>query len=187
MAAVQVNKEPIRHPDCCLSLSSTLLDKLTITLIRVGAEAGRLVLSIGSGSGLLEALLLEKWSTSAGAILSIEGIEVQQSVSTSLNKFLPEQHHSSVKGTWDLSPRAADASALMFVYPRNPDLVSGYLQSYALSTDAALDTVIYLGPKCDWAEFEQCFSGLNGWSTNVVPDEESGLLEYEMLAVAERR
>ncbi|KAK9418337.1 putative Ankyrin repeat-containing domain protein [Seiridium unicorne] len=147
--------------------------------------ADKLVLSVGSGSGLLEALLLERWSTLSEPKLFIEGVEVQQSVeSTLLNKYLPEQHHSSVKGTWDLSPRAGDAAAFMFVYPRSPKLISSYLGKFAQSK---LDTVVWLGPKCDWSDFEKCFEGIDGWLTRVVSDGESGLLEYEMLALMERQ
>ncbi|KAK9799888.1 hypothetical protein SCARD494_01681 [Seiridium cardinale] len=186
MAGLKLDKEPIRHPDCCLSLSSTLIDLLTSTLSRNGRHAtDKLVLSVGSGSGLLEALLLERWSTLSEPKLFIEGVEVQQSVeATLLNKYLPEQHHSSVKGTWDLSPRAEEAAALMFVYPRSPQLISRYLRQCSQSD---LEIVGWLGPKCDWSDFEKCFEGIDGWLTRVVPGGESGLLEYEMLALMERQ
>lgn len=189
MASVVLKEQPVRHPDCCLSLSTLLVDVLTSTLTRpTRAVSDKLVLSIGSGSGLLEALLNERWSISAEAGLSIEGVEVQQSSkATLLNKYLPEQYHSSVKGTWDLSPRAAEAFALMFVYPRSPQLVTRYIDEFARSNDASLSVFIWLGPKCDWAEFEHCFTVLDDWVTHIIPDTESGLLGYEILVVTTRK
>ncbi|ETS82876.1 hypothetical protein PFICI_04752 [Pestalotiopsis fici W106-1] len=198
MADVKLDKEPTRHPDCCLSLSSTLLDVLTSIVSHCAARtnADQLVLSIGSGSGLLEALLLERWAggaTNGVSHLFIEGVEVQKpggDTPSLLNKYLPEQHHSAVKGTWDLSPRAADAVVLIFVYPRSPALLRRYLEE--ATCEEALgrnrfQLAIWLGPKCDWTEFEGCFAGFSGWNLRVIPDEESGLFGYEMLAVLERQ
>lgn len=199
MADVKLGDEPKRHADCCLSLSTTLLNVLTSIVNRrvksgaPGADSERLVLSIGSGSGLLEALLQQKWATAprddASSGLFIEGVEVQQQSGkpSLLNKYLPEQHHSGVKGTWDLSPRAADAAVLMFVYPRSPELVRRYLDEATTQMRGRLGLVIWLGPKCDWAEFEGAFTGYSEWDTRVVPDDESGLFGYEMIAVLEKQ
>lgn len=199
MADVKLSDEPTRHADCCLSLSTTLLNVLTSIVNRrvksgaPGADSERLVLSVGSGSGLLEALLQQKWTAAPRDDVSpglfIEGVEVQQQSGkpSLLNKYLPEQHHSGVKGTWDLSPRAAEAAALMFVYPRSPELVRRYLDEATTRARGRLGLAIWLGPKCDWAEFEGAFTGYSGWDTRVVPDDESGLFGYEMIAVLEKQ
>ncbi|KAI0158591.1 hypothetical protein BJ166DRAFT_307427 [Pestalotiopsis sp. NC0098] len=199
MADVKLGDEPTRHADCCLSLSTTLLNVLTsIVNRRAGSDAPsagseRLVLSVGSGSGLLEALLQQKWTADprddVSSGLFIEGVEVQQQSGkpSLLNKYLPEQHHSGVKGTWDLSPRAAEAAVLMFVYPRSPELLMRYLDEATTHTRGRLGLVIWLGPKCDWVEFEGAFTGYSGWDTRVVPDDESGLFGYEMIAVLEKQ
>lgn len=190
MDSVTLETTPSRHPDCCLSLSTVLLDNLTSLLVRqldATSDSDKLVLSVGSGSGLLEALLCEKWSASDELGLFIEGIEVRQSSnSTSLNKYLPEQHHSTVKGTWDLTGRTSEAAVLMFVYPRNPQLVTRYLSECANLNESKCETAIWLGPKCDWTDFERCFTELHRWSTHIVPDEGSGLLDYEMMAYIEK-
>ena len=123
----QLTHEPEHHPDCCLSLSTKLLDVLTAIFAPKNAKDAetRLVLSVGSGTGLLEALLLDRWSapqpqhpsgpdvhdggppipttaTSTGVVMTIQGVEVHPSV----NKHLPEANLCVVRGTWDVVPVA---------------------------------------------------------------------------------
>ncbi|KAE8355364.1 hypothetical protein BDV28DRAFT_146155, partial [Aspergillus coremiiformis] len=101
---------PQALPTCCLSLSTPLLTHLSNLL----PPKPSFTISIGSGSGLLEALL-----THHNAALSIEGVEVNPSV----NRYIPEQDMHVVSGTWDLlHARVPDAAAWMFVYPRDPKL-----------------------------------------------------------------
>ena len=120
MSLPELTSQPKHHPDCCLSLSTRLLDVLTAIFApetEQGAGA-RLVLSVGSGTGLLEALLLARWSnpdpehpSGAGmhdgeplvpvvttTAMTIKGIEVRPSI----NKYLPEANLGIVRGTWDV-------------------------------------------------------------------------------------
>lgn len=185
MALPALTEQPLRHPDCCLSLSSTFLHTVTSTL-RESIGSG-LVLSIGSGTGLLEALLHDHW-ISQDPQLQIEGVEVYQptSATSSANKYLPEQYYGTVKGTWQLSPQTKDAAALLFVYPRNPHLVRSYMQDFALPA-SGLQAVVWLGPRSDWPVFESCFSNSDDRILlHVVHGEDAGLAEYEMMAIISR-
>ncbi|RYP32493.1 hypothetical protein DL767_005182 [Monosporascus sp. MG133] len=191
----EVTDEPKHYPDCCLSISRGLLDVLT-DKFRTAAETG-LVLSIGSGSGLLEALLQSRWTaasesasvsasdnTTSNATASprIEGVEVRSSV----NRYLQAAAVGTVKGTWEVSPRARSdpaVAALLFAYPRSPALVSRYLR------EAEVSVAVWLGHRSDWPDFEPCFAGAPGFdgAVEVVGGRAAGLVEYEMMAVVRRR
>lgn len=98
------------------------------------------------------------------------------------------------------------AVALMFVYPRLPALVRKYVDAVLsispLSSSppssspsspssspplSTVRTIIYLGPRVDWPDFEPCFQhsdeGGRKSEIKVLAGEEAGLLEYEMMAV----
>ncbi|KAF2091797.1 hypothetical protein K490DRAFT_31788 [Saccharata proteae CBS 121410] len=156
--------DPKHHPDCCLGLSKPLIDKLILLL----PKAPDVSLSIGSGSGLLEAYLAQR-------NCRIEGVEVNSNVNT----YLPEESTYTVGGTWDLCDRAAAAKAWIFVYPRTPKLVTQYVETYG---SAAVQVIVWLGPRVDWADFEACFQNLSGVQIEV--GEDCGVVTpYEMLAV----
>ncbi|OKL55485.1 hypothetical protein UA08_09221 [Talaromyces atroroseus] len=181
---------PSRHPDCCLSFSSTLLDILTSTL-RESIHSG-LVLSVGSGTGLLEALLHSKWASSPNSQNEqpwIEGVEVLQSTSSASSfatRYLPEQCCETVKGTWEVSSRAEHAAAILFVYPRSPELVRRYMQKFA-HPSSRLQAVIWLGPNCDWPEIQPCLAHGEGWlPVHVLLGAEAGLVDFEMMAIIRR-
>ncbi|OJD36346.1 mitochondrial presequence protease [Diplodia corticola] len=156
---------PTHHPDCCLSLSNSLFS----TLSQILSPSKGPVLSIGAGSGLLEAIL-----GSRDPIRTVEGVEVNSSV----NKYLPEESSFVVGGTWDLCPRARDASVWVFVYPRVPALVERYFETFG---QARLELAVFLGPKADWADF-QCAFRVPGF-TNAEIVEDCGLVPYEVMAV----
>lgn len=186
---LELGKTPIRHQDCCLSLSSELLDKLT--RIFTGSSSSSpdasppsppSVLSIGSGSGLLEAALL---AHSSPGLIAIEGVEVQQQESQApVNKYLPEPFYHTVRGTRDVSPRLGDedVSGLMFVYPRQPGLVSRYVKALE-QMGSNVQGVVWLGPVADWEDFRPCFEGL---SIEIRSGPDAGLDGYEMMAVMRR-
>lgn len=198
--AIKLKEEPIRHADCCLSLSSKLLDTLTAIFSDRGlAGRRRTVLSIGSGTGLLETLWLahiesQSQSDDASAGLVIEGVEVHQLGSRApANKYLPEQAINTVRGTWELSSRLQDqdVSGLMFTYPRQPGLVTRYIES-VIKTKLIIGVVIWLGPLADWDEFEPCFrvGGDDGNAfrlEGIKKGAEAGLGEYEMMAIFNRQ
>ncbi|KAF7556457.1 hypothetical protein G7Z17_g1469 [Cylindrodendrum hubeiense] len=199
--ALDLKEEPIRHADCCLGLSSKLLDVLTAIFSDDElASRPRTVLSIGSGTGLLEALWLSQLESqpqdqgqNASAGLLVEGVEVHQLGSRApANKYLPEQAINTVRGTWELSSRLQDpdVSGLLFTYPRQPALVARYIQS-VLETKLSINVVVWLGPLADWDEIEPSFraSSKNGDEfklDKIKKGADAGLGEYEMMAVFAR-
>ncbi|KAI1424271.1 hypothetical protein F5Y12DRAFT_460575 [Xylaria sp. FL1777] len=173
--------EPSRHPGCCFSLSQPLLATIrsllppipTITPptdlherkscdeYKSAPELERaLILSIGSGTGLLEELLhtylndnddgahspigqgnLPQPFSHPGASglpenWRVEGVEVNQAV----NVYLPEDRINHVAGTWAvLESRARVSTVLMFVYPRDGGLVRRYIDVFMKSPPSAGD------------------------------------------------
>jgi len=114
-------------------------------------EEAALLLSIGSGTGLLEELLhtyLQSSSSSSAGKSSrsrwrVEGVEITSHSSVSnnhktgngngdmgINIYLPEDRVNHVLGTWAVSRVASEASALMFVYPRDGALVRRYVEGF---------------------------------------------------------
>lgn len=180
---------PSRHPDCCLSLSSTLLGTITTSLCE-NTQSG-LVLSVGSGTGLLEALLHSMWTSSyvsQSTNLLIEGVEVLGSATSAFhspNKYLPEECFDTVKGTWAVSSRLKQAVALMFVYPRSTELVRLYIQEAGLLSEP-LHVALWLGPNCDWAEFKSCFTDKGWMPVQIMFGKEAGLAEYEVMAIIKK-
>jgi hypothetical protein len=140
---VATSATPSRHPDCCLSLSPTI----PLDIIKAFPSRDALVLSIGSGTGLLEAIMAV-----AEPRLWIEGVEVR-----SVNKYLPDELVHTVQGTWQLCSRARDCDALLFVYPRDPGLVKKYIADLGFLNK--VQSIIWIGPVNDWAEFAKCFEG----------------------------
>jgi hypothetical protein len=130
------------HQGCCLSLSTEIIQKIAVVL----PSKPSLILSIGSGTGLLEVLLIENHPN-----LRIEGVEVNANV----NKFLPLENFHVVKGTWDLCMVASHAQVLMFVYPRSQDLLRKYLKQYGSSGN--VHQVVWIGPTVDWDTFKETF------------------------------
>ncbi|KAJ6496253.1 hypothetical protein C8R45DRAFT_156183 [Mycena sanguinolenta] len=132
---------PLRHPSSCASLSLPLLDLLDAVL----PPASKLTLSVGSGTGLLEALLLSRHPHRVSPT-SFLGIEVAQP--RPVNRFLPPENAAAVLGTWAVAPDAERAEGLMFVYPRQPGLVRAYLER-----GTSVRTVVWIGPRCDVDDF----------------------------------
>ncbi|KAL4742224.1 hypothetical protein BDV11DRAFT_181361 [Aspergillus similis] len=161
-----LSHSPTAFPNCCLALSSPLINRLVSLL----PTTPHFALSIGSGAGLLEALLAYRHPN-----VFIKGVEVNSSV----NLYIAEQDMYVVSGTWDLLPCASDATAWMFVYPREPKLVTKYIESYGLGTKM----ILWLGPRADWSDYEACFRDS---TFSQLSFEDAGLAEYEMLVVARK-
>ncbi|KAH7255910.1 uncharacterized protein BKA55DRAFT_538276 [Fusarium redolens] len=189
----------IRSPDCCLSLSSKLFCNLinTIPNTTLSGETPT-VLSIGSGSGLLEALFLayvnsqRQRGSSDHAVVNMEGVEVQQvGMKDHVNSYLPEQAIHTVRGSWDVVSRLrdSDVTALMFVYPRQPALISQYINVIA-EQGLKVEVILWLGPMADWEVFEPCFNTGHESCQFVVAEtkhgSEVGLEEYESMAVVRK-
>ncbi|KAF9890678.1 hypothetical protein FE257_005544 [Aspergillus nanangensis] len=165
----KLSPSPQLFPHCCLSLSATLTAHLASLLPTKPA----FTVSVGSGSGLLEALI-----THRHPMVSIEGVEVNSSV----NRYIAEEDMIVVNGTWGLHSRAAQAAAWMFVYPREPKLVTKYIETYG---DQAGGVVLWLGPRADWADYESCFEDSSLWDVSLPAD--VGLAPFEMLAVMRKK
>lgn len=162
-----LSSTPTAFPNCCLALSSTLITHLASLL----PQTPDFALSVGSGSGLLEALITHHHPN-----VLVEGVEV----SSSVNLYIAEQDMNVVSGTWDLHPRAAQAKAWMFVYPREPQLVTRYIERFG-DGDQTAETILWLGPRADWADYGGCFRHSK---FSLLSFEDVGLAPYEMLVVA---
>lgn len=163
----QLSILPTHHPDCCCSLSIPLID----TLVKLLWPAPSLMISIGSGTGLLEALLLKKRSQ-----ITLKAIEA----SNTANQYMREEDLHIVRGTWDICYLAADAKTWLFVYPREPHLLSRYLQAYG---SRSVRLIIWIGPKADFSDYEEAMCMPN-WQNRLVED--SGLSHYELMVIWER-
>lgn len=152
--------------ECCARLSaqliSTLLDKLP--------AAPALVLSIGSGLGLLEELLLQQSRDK----LNLYGVEVDACA----NKFLRAERLLRVPTVHSLHADAILAEALLFVYPRDIGLIERYAREFVRGV---LQTVIWIGPIDEYPEVERvlqlAFVSVEIIGPPVVPG-------YERVAVA---
>jgi len=146
---------PLRHQSSCASLSLHLLNLLNAVL----PHPPSLTLSVGSGPGLLEALLLHQFPSRAALIpieapddhdddddvqpkASFYGVEVK-----GVNRFLPNDNVITVPGTWAIAELSKTAEGLLFVYPRQPGLLRSYLGREGVRV------VVWIGPRCDLEEF----------------------------------
>ncbi|KAJ5735108.1 uncharacterized protein N7483_000233 [Penicillium malachiteum] len=164
--ANQLSSSPTRFPDCCLAISSDLISSMVALLPTEPA----FTLSIGSGSGLLESLLGYQND------ISVQGVEVGSSV----NRYLAEEDMHVVTGAWGIYSFAQQATAWMFVYPREPKLVTKYIDTYG---DHAVELIVWLGPRVDWPDYEPCFRQ-SSFSELSFPD--VGLTPYEVAVVARK-
>ncbi len=151
MDHLQLSDRPTLYPDCCCSISRGLIQ----TLLSILPSDPELTLSVGSGSGLLEALLLRQ-----SRKLNVHGVEV----SSSVNKYLPEERTQLVAGTWALASSAKDASAWIFVYPREVQLIEKYIQSYG---KGIVRQIIWIGPLADREEAETTLLE-EGWNAETI-------------------
>ncbi|KAF2182896.1 hypothetical protein K469DRAFT_711611 [Zopfia rhizophila CBS 207.26] len=168
---------PSVHPDSCLALSVPLLNHLRSLL----SQEPDLVLSIGSGTGLLEYFLLNHASASPQK-LNILGVEVYPSP----NIYLPPPHNLTVIGTWSLHPLAGKAKAWLFVYPKQVTLVERYLKVFG--ADSA-EMVVWIGPRSDWDDYKHCFDEDQGrfyYEVEVRGADEVGGSAWELIAVARK-
>lgn len=156
------------YSGCCLALSAPLVEHLHSLLPRSPA----LVLSIGSGFGLLEAIL-----NSPTYNAHIIGVEVEPSPNT----YLPLTHHRAVHGSRFLEPLAAGAEAWMFVYPRRVGLISEYMVAHGRDK---VHMIIWIGPQADWDDYKGCFA--QGWTTQTRSADEIGGKAWDMVATVRR-
>ena len=165
----ELTSAPNHHPDCCCSLSIRLVNTLVNQIPMTPTFCS--IISIGSGTGLLEAILLHKRPT-----LSIKAIEVSHTI----NKYMLENDLCTLLGTWSVCPLAADAQVWLFVYPREVNLLRRYTQSYGSQT---VELIIWIGPRADFADYAKAMC-LSGWILTVFKD--CGLSKYELMATWEK-
>jgi hypothetical protein len=163
----QLDSSPKRFPDCCLAISNTLITHLGSILPKKPA----FTLSIGSGSGLLEGLI-----SHCNESVSVEGVEVNSTV----NRYIAEEDMNIVGGGWGLCSNAQQASAWMFVYPRDPKVITKYIDTYA---DQVVEFIVWLGPRADWPIFEPCFRQSSFCELRFF---EAGIAPYETAVVARK-
>lgn len=172
----QLAFEAQTFPDSCLSLSIPLLNAIRARL----PPAPAVTLSIGSGTGLVEALMQSL--PRQPCPLNLVSVEVAPSP----NKY--HAPHRTVPGTWALEPLAEEAAAWLFVYPKQVALVRAYMATTLSGVNAGgPDTVVYVGPRMDWDEFRGAFEGLGEielWSGERM--EEVGGRAWECVAVLRR-
>lgn len=164
---------PKSYPGCCLALSRPLIGFL-LTILPPSPD---LVLSVGSGYGLLEALLLQPPHKA-----HVVGVEVQPSS----NRYLPPENHALVIGSRFLEPLADEAAAWLFVYPKRVGLVEEYIRSHGKGN---VRHIIWIGPKADWADYEGCFAVAAGdtvWNVKTQSADVVGGTSWEMIAIARK-
>lgn len=159
---------PTRYPDCCLAISTTFLEKLSALL----PQTPKYTLSIGSGSGLLESLLAHRDRN-----IAVQGVEVNSTV----NRYITEENMHVVNGGWGLCSAAEGATAWMFVYPRDPKLISKYIETL---DNAITGEIVWLGPKVDWGDYEERFRRSSFSELTFLDD--CGLAPYEIAVVARK-
>ncbi|KAG8624040.1 hypothetical protein KVT40_009016 [Elsinoe batatas] len=166
---VNLSNTPQHFHDCCLAISNQLIDQLLAVL----PQPPKHTLSIGCGSGLLESLLVVNGSDK----VSLTGIEVSENV----NKHLPGYAFDTVSGTWATYSGATQAAAWMFVYPREPRLLANYLERHVSQT---LEIILWLGPRNDWAEYNEVFAG-HGFTSMSLLKGNNLVAPYEMAIVVQ--
>ncbi|TDZ27834.1 hypothetical protein C8035_v008608 [Colletotrichum spinosum] len=172
-----ITADPQTIPESCLSLSTTLLSALHACL----PPSPAITLSVGSGTGLVEALL-EAQSTQPYP-LNIVSVEVAPSP----NRY--HARHRTVAGTWALDSAAKDAKAWVFVYPKQVALVREYMRLFQEQREEeGVEVVVYVGPRMDWHEFGGALEGewreVEVWSEEKM--EEVGGRAWEVVAVVRR-
>ncbi|OAL44835.1 hypothetical protein IQ07DRAFT_592099 [Pyrenochaeta sp. DS3sAY3a] len=164
----ELTGDPIVYSGCCLALSAALVAYIHALL----PPPPNVTLSIGSGFGLLEALLMAK--TPMPQVLGVE-------VYPSPNKYLPASNHRTVHGSRFLEPLAGQATTWLFVYPRRVGLIHEYLAEYGAQR---VEKIIWAGPKADWDDYKGCFVA---WQLTVQSADEVGGKAWELIVLAEKR
>ncbi|KAK3674693.1 hypothetical protein LTR78_005415 [Recurvomyces mirabilis] len=162
----RLGNKPVYFADCCAGISWLLLESLAARL----PPAPALVLSIGSGSGLLEGILLR----ATDEVVNIYGVEV----GSCQNKHLPLERILRVPCTASVHTDAMLASTLLFVYPRKVELIRNYIDSFR---DGAVEQVVWYGHKSDWPEVKK---ELSPFLFTIETIGEPDIADHEILVVA---
>lgn len=151
---ISVSVVPTYYPECCLSISEALLSCIARCLREITESVTQkiIILSVGCGTGFLEAQLTLFLQECGFLGTLVEGVEV-----TSADvKHLSSELVSRVTGTSSVSHRAGIAEMLLFIYPRDGDLVRRYLTQF----DTNIRLALWLGPWADWIEQKQVLESI---------------------------
>jgi len=176
----QISETPRHYADCCLSLSTPLFQTVQryAQRVRHDADVETLLLSIGAGTGLFEYYLTCYLREHDLNNIRVEAVEVQSAVM----KYLSTDAVHRVQGTWDISDQAQNAHVLLFVYPREPQLVKKYLERFQNN----VQLVLWFGPMADWAEHNAVLHDVATFSNPTVL-EDMGLATYELAVILENK
>ena len=167
-----LTEEPAHYADCCPAVSKHLIKTLADRLPLSPA----LILSVGSGTGLLERMLLQA-GEACGRPIDVYGVEV----TSCSNVHLPRDRVLEVPSTTSVSEKLMLASTLMFVYPRQRSLIEKYLDA---SVGGTLEQVVWLGPRNDYPDAGEL---LLASFLDIECLDGAGIAEYELLAIASGR
>jgi hypothetical protein len=156
--------------DLCPAISKPLIHTLVDRL----PASPALTLSVGCGSGLLEALTLHAGEHVCHKTLDIRGVEVSDCTIT----HLPNRRVYHVSSTTSVHDDALLASSFLFVYPRQAELVARYLDA---SLDGALEQLVWLGHRNDWPELEMLLLAAFFKLERI---DGPGVADYELLVIA---
>jgi hypothetical protein len=171
-----LSTSPKRHTDCCLAISRQLVEFIVSHV----QPAHPSILSIGSGSGLLESIIQQSHPN-----VLVNGVEVMGlDGSSAVNKYLEPEDLFLVKGTWETYEKALDYGTWLFIYPRESRLIEKYIT--LLNSKANVHYILWAGPRVDWPEFEKSFNSDMLGVPNIGFGPSVGLMEYEMCATFKR-
>lgn len=183
---ITLSKVPKHYPECCLSISEALFACIACCLSELQAatqitESGvkaTTILSIGCGTGFLEAVLTAYLQKLGFHRTQVEGVEV----ASADVKYLPSELVYRVPGTRSICQHAGTADILLFIYPREGELVRQYLTRF--SNNVCM--VLWLGPRADWIAQQQILWDISPFSGPHLM-ENSGLTTYEVAVVFHNR
>lgn len=170
-AQILPDVEPIAYPDCCLALSVRIVKTLKTAL----PQGPDFTLSVGSGSGLLESMLIEMG-------LIVRGVETAENT----NIYIPSHYMHTVPGSFAVSPMARDAKAWLFIYPRDPRLLAKYLDQFG---DGNVAVIVWAGPQNDWPDYaavwrpysKHSYAKANDWT--IIESLDDPTAEYEKMVI----
>ncbi|KAH9814656.1 hypothetical protein DFH28DRAFT_970748 [Melampsora americana] len=141
---------PTSLPTCCVSLSIPLISALKNAF---SEDSSDLVLSVGSGSGLLESYMIQNG-------INVKGIDL----STNTNQYLEEEEFIGLRGLWDREPisNLIYTRQILFVYPKPiKSVIKRYLEMLK-----EIEILVWIGPSIDWFEVKETLHQFSDWKNS---------------------
>lgn len=136
----ELTKQPSRYPGSCIFLSTDVVGLFCSAI----PPKPSMTLSVGSGTGLLEAIVGKAKPTCTIECVEVESLRTE-------GKYVAQNRFHYVQGTWATCQRAQYASMWLFVFPRDPKLLKKYVD---LNGDGQVRSILWLGPREDWPMFK---------------------------------